>query len=45
MRVKCRFTRDSNLNPDIKNDALLTNYEIKVELEELIKKKLKDYDD
>lgn len=38
VRIKCYFTSDKLISPN-------ENYEIKIELEELIKKKLIDYDD
>lgn len=43
MRVKCQFIKDGLLNPN--DDGSGFKYEIRVELEELVKKKLKDYDD
>ncbi len=45
MRVKCYFTRDKLVDLGEKATTLKHDYEIKVELEELIKKKLKDYED
>lgn len=45
MRVKCFFIKDILKSESLKEDQLSPNYEIQVELEELIKKKLKDYDD
>lgn len=43
MRVKCQFIKDALLNKEFEKDEF--PYEIRVELEEMIKKKLKDYDD
>lgn len=42
MRVQCTFMSDSLVQSD--SEAKEELYEIKVELKELIKKKLKDYD-
>ena len=43
IRVKCYFVNDRLVNPG--NGTNPTQYEVKVELEEIIKKKLIDYDD